>query len=60
MFDHQCTECGKRQLVFPSQVTSLANTAEGIVVTHTCWCGAEQTWTTGKAVEAKAGVSLAA
>ncbi len=30
MFDHQCTECGKRQLIFPSQVTSLANTAEGI------------------------------
>ena len=60
MFDHFCTECGKRQLVFPSQVTSLVNTDAGIVVTHTCWCGAEQTWATGKAVTERAGVSLAA
>ena len=60
MFDHQCTECGKRQLVFPSQVTSLANTAEGIVVTHTCWCGAEQTWLTGRAVTERPLASAAA
>ena len=60
MFDHQCTECGKRQLIFPSQVTSLANTAEGIVVTHTCWCGASQTWLTGKVAAERATPTLAA
>ena len=51
MFDHQCTECGKRQLIFPSQVTSLVNTDHGIIVAFTCWCGAEQTMLTGRAVE---------
>lgn len=60
MFDHNCTACGKRQLVFPSQVVSVVNTAAGIVVTHTCWCGAEQTWVTGKAVAERRGVTLAA
>ncbi len=60
MFDHQCTECGKRQLVFPSQVTSLTNTDSGIRVTHTCWCGAEQAWLTGKTAAARRGASLAA
>ncbi len=60
MFDHKCTECGKRQLMFPSQVTSLVNTDEGIVVTHTCWCGAEQSWVTGKTAPARRSPSLAA
>ena len=60
MFDHKCTQCGKRQLIFPGQVTSLVNTDEGIVVTHTCWCGAEQTWVTGKAVGARDHAVLAA
>ncbi len=32
MFDHHCTACDKRQLIFPSQVTSLVNTDHGIVV----------------------------
>ena len=32
MFDHHCTACDKRQLIFPSQVTSLTNTDHGIVV----------------------------
>ena len=43
MFDHHCTACAKRQLIFPSQVTGMANTDRGIVVAFTCWCGAEQT-----------------
>ena len=43
MFDHLCTACDKRQLIFPSQVTSLVNTDHGIIVAFTCWCGAEQT-----------------
>ncbi|GAB3245088.1 hypothetical protein [Nocardioides dilutus] len=49
MFDHTCTECERRQLIFPSQVTSLVNTDHGIVVAFTCWCGAEQTIVTGNA-----------
>ena len=48
MFDHNCTACGRRQLIFPSQVASMTNTADGIVVAFTCWCGADQTWVTGR------------
>jgi hypothetical protein len=47
MFDHDCKVCAKRMLIFPSQVTSLANTDHGIVVAFTCWCGTEQTQVTG-------------
>ena len=47
MFDNECTVCGKRQLIFPSQVTGLANTDDGIVVAFTCWCGADQAVLTG-------------
>lgn len=49
MFDHTCTACERRQLIFASQVTSLVNTDHGIVVAFTCWCGAEQTMVTGRA-----------
>ena len=59
MFDHHCTSCDKRQLIFPSQVTTMANTEHGIVVAFTCWCGSEQTLVTGRA-SAKAAVRLAA
>lgn len=48
MFDNNCQVCAKRVLIFPSQVTSLANTERGIAVTFTCWCGTEQTRVTGK------------
>lgn len=51
MFDHLCTECGKRQLIFTSQVTSLVNTDNGIIVAFECWCGAEQTLLTGRAAD---------
>jgi hypothetical protein len=51
MFDHLCTECGKRQLIFTSQVTSLVNTDNGIIVAFECWCGAEQTMLTGRAAD---------
>lgn len=60
MFDIHCTACDKRQLIFPSQVTSMSNTDHGIVVTYTCWCGAEQTMTTGKAARRAEKVVLAA
>ena len=49
MFDHICTSCHRRQLIFPSQVTSLVNTKHGIEVAFVCWCGATQTWLTGSA-----------
>jgi hypothetical protein len=60
MFDHVCASCERRQLIFPSQITSLANTERGIEVAFTCWCGATQTWLTGTAAEAARKVELAA
>ena len=39
MFDHHCPACGKRQLLFPSQITRIVNDEQGIVVLLTCWCG---------------------
>jgi hypothetical protein len=44
MFVNECTACRRRQLIFPSQFSS-ATAAEsgGLLVTYTCWCGAEQT-----------------
>jgi len=60
MFDHHCTSCDKRQLVFPSQVAAMTNTEHGIVVAFTCWCGAEQSLTTGRASAKGAAVTLAA
>ncbi len=60
MFDHYCTHCDARQLIFPSQVTSLTNTDQGIVLAFTCWCGTEQTKTTGLTSERHAKVALAA
>ena len=48
MFDHHCTACDRRQLIFPSQITGIDNTDHGIVVSFRCWCGAEQTLVTGR------------
>lgn len=60
MFDHHCTACDKRQLIFPSQITAMTNTEAGIVVTFTCWCDAEQTMVTGRAAARSGKVTLAA
>jgi hypothetical protein len=60
MFDHQCTACRKRQLIFSSQVTAMTNTSAGIVVAFTCWCGADQTIVTGKQSATTTKVVLAA
>ena len=49
MFASHCTACDQRQLIFPSQVTGMVNHDRGITVSYTCWCGAEQAWTTGTA-----------
>ena len=48
MFVHTCSDCAKRMLVFPSQITDLVNTEHGIVVAFTCWCGQPQTLLTGR------------
>ena len=48
MFDHHCTACDRHQLIFPSQVTRLDNTDHGIVVDFVCWCGSDQTMTSGR------------
>ena len=60
MFDNNCQVCAKRVLIFPSQITSLASTDHGIVVTFTCWCGTEQTLVTGKAARADRDHAVAA
>ena len=60
MFDNNCQVCAKRVLIFPSQVTSLTNADDGIVVTFTCWCGTEQTLVTGKAARADRDNTVAA
>lgn len=53
MFDNTCTVCGKHQLIFPSQVSRMVNHDHGITVEYVCWCGAEQSWTTGKRAGAR-------
>jgi RNase P subunit RPR2 len=60
MFDRICTSCHKRQLIFPTQVTSMVNTDHGILVTYTCWCGATQEWQTGRAASERREVAVAA
>lgn len=40
MFATHCTECDKRQLIFPSQIKQLVNDERGIVAIFTCSCGA--------------------
>jgi hypothetical protein len=60
MFDHVCSECGQRQLIFANRVRSVVNTDEGIRVTHICWCGAPQTWLTGTAATARGRATVAA
>jgi hypothetical protein len=57
MFVHTCTACEKRLLIFPSQVTSLANTDRGIIVGFTCWCGEPQATLTGKVAQRREPVA---
>jgi hypothetical protein len=42
VFKHHCSACDRTQLIFPSQVSSVASGADGAIATFTCWCGAEQ------------------
>ncbi len=60
MFLLNCSECGKRQLIFPSQVEGIVNDDAGIHVHVTCWCGAAGTIHTGLAAGAPQRVPAAA
>lgn len=39
MFDFHCSECNRRQVLFPSQVEQVINDERGITVIVRCWCG---------------------
>jgi hypothetical protein len=54
VFEHHCTACDMRRVVFNSQITRLVNTDHGIEMSFECWCGAEQTLLTGRKAEATA------
>ncbi len=60
MFVHTCSACERRQLVFPSQIKALANTDHGIVVSFTCWCGADQSMLTGRKASEQRDLAVAA
>ncbi len=60
MFDRHCSACDQTQLIFPSQISAVTNTDHGILVSYTCWCGAEQTWLTGSRGHADASALVAA
>jgi hypothetical protein len=60
MFDHVCSSCHRRQLIFPSQVTDLVNTDHGIELSFVCWCGADQRTLTGRAATDRVEVVTAA
>lgn len=60
MFAHHCSHCQQRQLIFPSQITGVENTERGILVDYVCWCGAPQSYLTGRrATERGATVTTA-
>ncbi len=40
MFTHDCTSCGRHELIFPDQITGLDTLTDHYVVHFTCWCDA--------------------
>ncbi len=42
MFTHTCTSCSRRQLIFPTQITSVTGVTGDMSVSFTCWCESEQ------------------
>lgn len=56
MFARECTDCGKRMLIFPSQITGMTNTGDSLEVTYQCWCGSTQACE----IDAKGNLVLAA
>lgn len=51
MFDVYCTECARRQLVFPGQVLGIHNDDAGIHVVFRCSRGHVEVWLTGRGAD---------
>ena len=51
MFDVYCTDCSRRQLVFPGQVLAIRNDERGIHVVYRCSRGHVGVLVTGRQVE---------
>ena len=47
MFAVFCPSVGSEMLIWPSEIRSITNTPDGIVVHFDCGCGCEGTWRTG-------------
>ena len=54
MFDVFCTECSRRQLVFPGQVLGIKNDESGIHVVFRCSRDHVGIWDTGRSARAAA------
>ncbi len=52
MFDVFCTDCSRRQLVFPGQVLGIRNDSGGIHVVFRCSLGHVGVWLTGRSATA--------
>lgn len=60
MFVHHCTACDQRQLIFPSQISGVAEVDGKSGLAFTCWCGEPQVWLTQREVDAPAALRVAA
>ncbi len=60
MFVHHCTACDQRQLIFPSQISGVAEVDGQSGFAFTCWCGQPQVWAVGRAIDAPAELRVAA
>lgn len=59
-FTHHCAACDRTQLIFASQVMSVAASENGPELTFTCWCGATQTHVLSARPAGRDKVTLAA
>ena len=55
MFDFNCAECNRRQVLFPSQVKQIINDEDGMTLIVRCWCGELGAIRTGAKAEAGTG-----
>jgi hypothetical protein len=60
MFVVFCTDCSRRQLVFPGQVLGVRNDDRGIHVAYRCSRGHVGEWLTGRAAEHRLAESVPA
>jgi len=51
MFEIYCSECQSRRIIFPSQIVTVANGVDGVVVHFECWCGSLGVWGARPVVE---------